>query len=28
MLNYEVEINKKSTEEVAFSFLRSKGLVK
>ena len=28
MLNYEVEINKKSTEEVAYNFLRSKGLVK
>ena len=28
MLNYEVEINKKSTEEVAYNFLRSKGLVR
>lgn len=27
-LNYEVEIKKKSTEEVAYNFLRSKGLVK
>jgi osmoprotectant transport system permease protein len=28
MLNYEVEINKKSTEAVAYNFLRSKELVK
>jgi glycine betaine/choline ABC-type transport system substrate-binding protein len=28
MLNYEVEINKKSTEEVAYTFLKSKGLIK
>lgn len=28
MLNYEVEINKKSTEVVAYNFLRSKELVK
>ncbi len=28
MLNYQVEINKKSAKEVAYSFLKSKGLVR
>ncbi len=28
MLNYEVEISKKSAEEVAYNFLKSKGLIK
>ena len=28
MLNYEVDISNKSTEEVASAFLRSKGLIK